>query len=448
MQEIISNGTSPGARVQRTMRLLSESTPKRPRKVKIIFYGQSISRQDWWRDVADYLRSAFPYADLDIRNKAVGGFNARLLARSAEHDIYPLCPDLIILHCYGGEPDYEEFIKELRSKCSAELLVHSDHIVWRPSDGVAGDMHGYEWHNQHCFEWLPAMSEKYGFELAEVRGPWGEYLDSRKLKSYDLLTDGMHLNDEGNRLLAALIKRHLVYIPELPADPYGLETVCRIGKDFDFTRGKALLKFSGSRVEAIASRDGARGRIGVRIDGVKPSQIPGCYAFTRPNDIPGKDWPWQVGALVGISRQNPLIQEEWLLRLTEVNEDVSFFRFEARGSKTGFDGTGNNREIFVSDSGRVVIHPEDWWLEQAHKKVYRISVPAGYEIRWKAYFTGADVFVPPSTEDLSREYSVTLAQGLPDGEHLLEMEAEGAEQPGIEEIRVYRALQCHKSILS
>src|SRR5208283_3669340 len=91
-----------GANIQRTMTLLATSTPEHRNKVRIVFYGQSITEQDWSKRVADDLRQRFPNADLDIQNRAIGGFAAQILIRPAEHDLYPFYPDLLIFHVYGA----------------------------------------------------------------------------------------------------------------------------------------------------------------------------------------------------------------------------------------------------------------------------------------------------------------------------------------------------------
>ena len=38
-----------GRNIQRTMTLLAASTPEKRNTVKILFYGQSITEQDWWK---------------------------------------------------------------------------------------------------------------------------------------------------------------------------------------------------------------------------------------------------------------------------------------------------------------------------------------------------------------------------------------------------------------
>ena len=78
-----------GSRIQRTMTLLQTSTPVRRNKVKILFYGQSIVAGDWYGIIEKNLRERFPFADLEIKNLAIGGHTAPVLVRCAAQDVYP-----------------------------------------------------------------------------------------------------------------------------------------------------------------------------------------------------------------------------------------------------------------------------------------------------------------------------------------------------------------------
>ncbi|MEZ2276536.1 MAG: hypothetical protein ACBR12_06435 [Microcoleus sp.] len=127
------NSANFGANIQRTMGLLASSTPGDRKPVRILFYGQSITKQDWWQDVANDIRKRFPDADLTIENRAIGGFAAGLLIRPSEHDLYPFYPDLVIFHVYGGDEDYEAIIANIRRRTTSEILIHSDHIDWMPT---------------------------------------------------------------------------------------------------------------------------------------------------------------------------------------------------------------------------------------------------------------------------------------------------------------------------
>ena len=114
------------------MSRLAASSTDRPETVRVLFYGQSITKQNWWRELAADLRARFPAADLRIENRSIGGYSTQFLIRTMEADILPFHPDLIVFHDYGAEDLYEKIIRWIRSHTTAEVLLQSDHVVWQP----------------------------------------------------------------------------------------------------------------------------------------------------------------------------------------------------------------------------------------------------------------------------------------------------------------------------
>ena len=428
-----------GAGIQRTMTLLATSTPEHRHPVRILFYGQSITKQDWWLEVAKDLKKRFPYADLTIENRAIGGFDSSLLIRPAEHDLYPFYPDLLIFHVYGDEQKYESIIANIRRRTTSEIALHSDHVTWLPTMPFLDDKekrNSYEWHNQHSTQWLPAIAKKYGCELLEIREPWKQYIRDNWLKPKDLLSDNIHLNDRGNFLLGSLVKRQMQYNPKFPNNLWkDLVKTYAVGKDVKWKNGKLVLEFEGNRVDVIAAKssDNKSHQARILIDGKKPSQFPELYTSTRPSNGIGVDWP----AIIQISWEKPLIVEDWTARITEINADALQFKFEIIGSKTGFDGSGVSDQKFVSNSGRVVIEPENWWLKNAFEFSGK-SIPKGFEIKWQILPMLVDKYVTPKIEDSTKEYFTTLAQNLSNSKHQLEIIPDKNGILPIQKIRVYR----------
>ncbi len=116
-----------GAERSRTMRLLATSTPERRNTVRILFYGQSITEQKWSEQVAADLRRRFPHADLVVENRALGGFASQLLVKTAETDLYPFYPDLVVFHVFGAHDKYEDILRRTRERTTAEILQQNDH---------------------------------------------------------------------------------------------------------------------------------------------------------------------------------------------------------------------------------------------------------------------------------------------------------------------------------
>lgn len=437
-----------GQGAQRTMGLLATSTAEHRKKVRILVYGQSISKQEWWLDVRDDLRRRFPYADLEMENRSIGGFAAPVIWRPANHDAYPWYPDLIIMHLHGGEPDYEAYLQNLRAHTTAELIIQCDHPKAFPSANPVG---AELWTKNHNDVWNPSVAAKLGLESLDLRDQWLRYCTARGIDPKDLTYDGAHLNAEGNVLMGRLYMERLVYRPELM-----LEGSRNLTRDVAVTErswvdGKLTVAFTGNRIVAFAdprssSGGTARARAGagarVLVDGQPPSSFPGCYAITRPGSVPGKDWPWEVWSNIRVSYERPLVLEEWTLTFTGFDAATAVATFTVEGSVTGPDGAGRSGERFVSKSGRVVIEPADWWLKEAQKLAGRrgMSMPeaVGWQIRWKVEPTFVDRYTSPQMDDPTREYPTVLAQGMSNGRHTLTLIAEDpANPPAIRFLRVH-----------
>lgn len=117
-----------GGRIQRTVSLLNDSSPERRYPVTILVYGQSITENLKRANLDQALKEKFPYADITFLNRSISGFSASQLVRSAANDIYPLYPDLVILHDYGaGLIEFERILQNIRRYTTAEIMVCSGH---------------------------------------------------------------------------------------------------------------------------------------------------------------------------------------------------------------------------------------------------------------------------------------------------------------------------------
>jgi hypothetical protein len=423
-----------GAGIQRTMTLLTTSTPERRNEVKIIYYGQSITAASpgklshWSNIVTADLKKRFPHADITFMNKAIGGFSSQRLYRTAEYDIIPEYPDLVIFHVYGAHTCYEELIADLRRRTTAEIAIWTDHVGGdTPLEGGRYVDQGW---TKFMARFIPAVAKQYGCGLIEIREPWKRYLLDNNIPSQALRTDGVHLNDHGNWLLGELIRRELVHSPGVGLG--ALEGKVRtyvVDRDVKWTGNKLVLPFEGSRVQLIPTpTDEAKAPVDVAIDGRPPSTFPGCYAHTRP----------EPRDLMKITfRERPIV-EEWTLRLTGSAPEGGF-TFDVTGSMTGPDGSGVSTENFVSNSGRVVIEAK---VEPPHMTVqtdwYVHSKSAvGREIRWNTVGMFVDRYRPPAVTDPTREHASTVAQGLPNGRHTLTLKSSTDGKPGIRAIRVF-----------
>jgi hypothetical protein len=161
---------------------------------------------------------------------------------------------------------------------------------------------------------------------------------------------------------------------------------------------------------------GKLGTAKILIDGQKPSALPGVYAATRSNACPGNWFP----ALRRVELGRNAVAEKWDLVITKINDECAQFDYEVHGSVTGADGKGNNKQKFISDSGRLVIDPA-WFTLGSSYKIFKKSVPAGFHITWKVIEKCVDNWKPQPIKDQTKEDLYTLAQGFSNGRHVLEI---------------------------
>ncbi len=418
------------------MALMANSSPQHRHTVRILFYGQSITKQEWSRAVAADLRARFPNTNFVIKNRAIGGCASQCLIAPAEHDLYPFYPDLLIFQVYGSQIDYEKIIRKVRETTTAEVLLQTDHYT-----GASA------WSDQMSYGFIPKFAMKYRCGLLDIRHPWLRYLRDHAYPPSKLLEDGSHLNAHGNFLMAELVKRYLIYKPSQPPDPDGLVKTYLLGKDISFNNGKLTLPFVGNRIDVISSSAKPTGAIGIiRIDGRKPSEFPELYSMTRPNgqfaadwiESPntGKDWPWEVGAIMRVRSLTKLQVEDWTVTITRFRSSTDF-DFTVTGSVTGEDGSGSYTDNpFISRSGRVVIDQSAWWLAP----LTNVSITNGFKIRWSTVPNFVDTYIPRPNPDLTLEQTTTLAQGLTNRRHTLELISSDGHPLPIQAIRVYRPL--------
>lgn len=420
-----------GANIQRTMTLL-ERGGFHGRPVRVLFYGQSNTRSAWTVDVTDSLRRRFPHTTIVAENRAIGGFVAHELIRTAEHDVYHFAPDLIILHdMFERAEDFDALIAAFRTRTTADIIIQTTHV--RDNDPRWDDT---------CRDTYAEIARKYGAELVDVRTSWKAYLTEYRLDKRAMLKGDGHLNGAGDALMSALIDRHLRFTT--PTTDDRLTYLDDVGDDVPFT---------GTRVEAVVR---GAGTLEVLVDGKKPSSFVGAWRVTRPNEEPNVEWPWEVATPRLVRTGGAPVAETWTATLNAIDPTFTRFTFKVRGSVTGDDGEGTSDKDFVSHSGRVRIEAQDWFLAQAHKLKGR-RFADGTKVTWRVEPMHADIVeivevvevvesanvanvanvAPIVTEDkppgLSRR--IVLVSGLENAPHRLTLKRSG-------DVRV--ALEIHK----
>ena len=235
----------------------------------------------------------------------------------------------------------------------------------------------------------------------------------------------IHPNADGRQLMADIIRPYLAprdgFVSPDPYNSQGVHTY-RVGDQINWLNGALAVPFIGSRVDVIMG-PGQSIPLTAEIDGQRPSALTNNWVFTRTTSFGGSGFP----ALLRVDSAAKLQAEHWELTVTAALGNNGF-AFALHGSLTGDDGVGTNTMIFRSNSGRVVLHPEDWSLQY--------SVP-GFTVSWDAVPLGTDtVYATPPADDRI-ESVITVAQNLADGFHLLLLNATGSGTPAIRAVRVY-----------
>jgi hypothetical protein len=413
--------------IQRTMTKIAQSTPENPATVRFQFYGQSITAQAWTGLVSKDLAQRFPSVKFNFHNPAIGGFTSPALIRTAEHDLYPWYPDILVFHVYGPVDKYEEIIRNVRARTTAEIVLWTSHLNASETLDKNPD-------DDARIVAIRAIAKKYDCMLIDVRKKWIAYLREHQIEPKALLNDSVHLNQEGVKLMASFIGSELIHVPGLATTPQA-GTVTDIPLDSPAVArdaaGELTLTFTGNRVVAIsgAAVSGAHGEesTDVLLDGEPPGARPELWAVTRPSTGP-KIW---MPAIKQVSFEKAPLAEDWTLTcLNDSTPDAKTIHFRVTGSLTGEDGEGFSTERFVSQSGRVVIEPADWHLvwSLGYKK---LTLPEGFQVTWRTYplFTAKYQPQPAGTETV-------LAQNCAPTTHTLTLKG-SADKLGITGFRVH-----------
>lgn len=431
-----------GANIQRTMTLLATSTSEKRNRVRILFYGQSVTRNPWWEDVAADLRQRFPHADLEIENRAIGGYGGPVLINTAEFDLYPFYPDLVIFHVWAGVESghQEKIIRRIRQRTTAEVLLWTSNLRWPstvPPDGDPQhpDVLAKDAQDQAISDLYFRLGRELNCEVADVRTGMQHYLKQNNLVVKDTLRDTVHPNELGNFLIAELVKPHLRYDPSFPDDKWK-DLVTEIPVSDPRVQhkddGSLTLKFQGNRIDVIAA-PGDAAKADVLLDGKSPSQFPELYYHTRPSPTPVAGRP----AFNRIDHRSPLQVETWTARILDCDLEKDVLRYEVSGSKTGPDGTGDHKQRFVSNSGRVVIEPRMWMVNWS-LRYRKQSLPKDYKVTWETRPLFVDVWQSPAVTDSSKEYPTVLAQGFKKGDHSLTFKPQTPGKLPVKAFRIYR----------
>lgn len=428
-----------GANLSRTMALL-ESGGRTNRPVRIVFYGQSITAQEWTWFLVRRLRERYPKTTIEAENWAISGWGIHRLNHTIKHDVLRARPDLVILHAYnGGSWEWERILQKLRRETTADIMIRSPHLSrHEQNEPIRPDS------SESLM--LRQLARKYGCEMVEGRREWTEYIRTHKMDPENLRSDGVHLNRNGSILMAQLHERHFRAYPvwrpwfqtvrrydamrqladnhtdevRLSGEGWSIERVNYLSSHGD--KDRLELTFQGNRVDLVMPQ--CEGKAKILVDGKPPSEW-NLFHGTRPSHSPALP-----AALMTYHMGKDMVEEDWTLTFTHVSGDRKKFRYKVEGSVTGPDGEGSGEETFVSNSGRITILPAGFFPQRKgadNRKTELEPTTENWQIRWHVQPLFEDII--QGTRQLKGEewrprYNhpyryKTIIDGLPPGEHVL-----------------------------
>lgn len=407
--------------IQRTMKALEESMAEKPAYVRVLFYGQSITAQAWTKTVQKKLEERYPTVKFKFRNAAIGGYVSTVLIRTADHDLYPWYPDLLFFHVYGPTDKYEEIVRRVRERTSAEIVLWTSHLsANEKAEELLVKL------DERCVKILE-VADKYHTLKINLRKKWCDYLIANKIASTNLLKDSVHLKPEGCDVYASFISEELVRIPGSSGDPATSGTITTVPVDAPAVTKSAdgcmTLKFTGNRVVAVSDGKGVAGvKAKVLLDGQPMDGMKELWAITRPSVGPAGIW---MPAINNIGFDKPLVEEDWTLTcLPDSTPDGKVLHYKLQGSVTGDDGEGWSTNRFVSNSQRAIIEPTDWRV--AWTLEYRqATLPEAFKVKWHSYPLFTKCYEPKPVGERT-----LLVQGCSNAAHTLTIIPEGG-APGI-----------------
>jgi lysophospholipase L1-like esterase len=388
-------------------------------QVRVLFYGQSITEQKWTEQVSDWLKNAYPSVQFVIENRAIGGHSSQILWKTAEADLYPFQPDLLIFHVYGDADDYERIIRNTLTRTTADVVIQTDHLAAKdaliaPTGSFNPKENWTEWWNT---QFLPDLARKLPITLLDVRTPWRKAAQAQPNQARSFLTDDVHLNDRGCDLMASIIIDGLKELVK-KAQPKSSKV---IETPLNWVGDHAILDFQGSRIDVVGSRPS---ELQVEIDDIPVENHPDLMTKTRTTPFPDSNWP----LILRTSHDRPLLAEDWTITLQNIDPTGTAGSFSVKGSVTGEDGNGCIDKTFRSSSGRVIIQPDDWNLGYC-VRVFKKPVPDNSQVKFQ-------VIHQFETKTSKLATDCTLFQGLTNAHHKLKLTLKSPNKPS--SVRIFR----------
>lgn len=191
---------------------------------KIVFIGDSITETGRFDDpeqigtgyvrvIHDYLRTTYPFGQMEIMNKGIGGNRITDLAARWREDVIDLQPEIVSISIGINDvwrqldnPDmeqvypeeferiYDDLLKQVCKDTNAQIVLMEPTIIEENLNSI-----GNEKLKQYVGI-VNTMAEKYDAIIVLTHQAFMKYVEANN--GYKVTTDGVHMNSAGNTLLA------------------------------------------------------------------------------------------------------------------------------------------------------------------------------------------------------------------------------------------------------
>ncbi len=448
MHQRETDSVSDEQKIARSLEIIRTSTPQNPKVLKVLFYGQSITRSGWDKTVIEHWHQKYPNTVFVVQNRALGGFASTALERTTEQDIAAFYPDLIIFHVYGDHRAYERIIRFFRSETAADIIVQTDHGEKLPdppcTEGLQLTLHRLpgctgllwarqrNWYDEMSYHKIPGFAKKYGLALEPQRAWWRAYLLRTHVDPKSMLEDDIHPNDKGKELIAAFFNQYFDNLVE-NWDGQVEHHVVSIPRNVpEHANAQETVDFEGNRLELISNKPLSVWPI-VMIDGKSANDFDSCYQVTRASSLGTvPDWP----ALRRITLRHDHVAEDWTAMVTQISTDQRSFAFVVKASKRGDQGSGDSAHDFVAKSGQLSIEAQDWMIERAFDSKH-IPLQAPFEVHWSVNNVCDGEPEVIDRGDGTVQYRYVLGTGLANERHTVTIASPPNDLPDVTEFRAY-----------
>jgi hypothetical protein len=349
--------------------------------VRVLFFGQSITEQIWWQSAAASIRVEFPNSTFIIENRAIGGHSAERLKLLVDSEVSAFQPDLVVLHVYGASRDYLNVVRGIRKSTTADMVVATDHITSEVDLNEVVSSHclfesrlirslvskirstcaGTSYATWFNYSFLPSLVDKYGLQLFDVRSAWKAELMRTGKEPKAFLSDAIHLNEYGNRLMATSFSESFKSWKSLFSSTLVDRVPTRTsqaningGKPTSLPDGVYRIDIAKYRCK---TKSDDRNDLHLSTELFPKSKAKDFYSSTISSFLPGSKWP----AIIKIDMEASVPKIGiWAMRIDKVHISEKHWGFSVYDPDGNFAGAGSSNKKFVTLDQNLSIVPSSW----------------------------------------------------------------------------------------